>query len=425
MHLLRTDSYELVYVSGKPPPYAILSHRWESQEITFKTLDPKALRNLDSSTVSKDFRASAEKIRGSCRVARQQGFDHVWIDTVCIDKSSSEELRVALSSMFKWYREAAICHAYLNDVTFFQIGEHYADMFCSNNESRKGQPSEWFERGWTLQELLAPRKLEFYDKSWNWIGTRDQLAPIVGKVAGISADYLRDPRDGGTGKARFREASIATKMSWMAGRRTTAVEDIAYSMLGIFNVDLTPRYGEGVRAFTRLQAVILLNWGTFDESLFAWECPPDGLLRCYRNWDTIPTFKENVWGLLAPSPDCFSKSANIVVIPHKVVQRLGDGFTRSNHGVAVTLGIWEVKSKMFSTTKSEIALPLNCWMMRGQVREAVVLSLSRVSGTSYRRTQCTRLSYQQGAKVGNNRFGGQDQLHTVAVAIPQPQLELD
>jgi hypothetical protein len=357
-------------------------------------------------------------------VARQQGFDHVWIDTVCIDKSSSEELRTALNSMFKWYREAAVCHVYLNDVTFFQIGEHYSNMFATDNENRKGQASEWFERGWTLQELLAPRKLEFYDKSWQWMGTRDALAPMVARVAGINAEYLKDPKEG-SGKARFREASIATKMSWMAGRRTTAVEDIAYSMLGIFNVDLTPRYGEGVKAFTRLQDAIMVSWGNFDESLFAWECPPHELLRCYGNGKSAPRFNANTWGLLAPSPDCFSKSANIVVIPNKVIPRLGNGFSKNNQGIAIVLGIWEVKHKMFSTTRSEVALPLNCWRMRGQVRDAVVLSLARASGMSYRRTQCTRLSYQQGAKVGNNRFGGQDQLHTVAVIIPQPQLELD
>ncbi|KAF2679846.1 HET-domain-containing protein, partial [Lentithecium fluviatile CBS 122367] len=273
MHLLRTDTYELVYVSGNTPPYAILSHRWENEEITFKTINSEALRDPSLASFSRGLRPSAEKIRGSCAIARQQGFDHVWIDTCCIDKSSSEELRTALNSMFKWYREATVCHVFLNDVTFFEIGEHYMDMFCSDREDRQGKASEWFERGWTLQELLAPRKLEFYDKHWKWMGTRDELAPMVGRVAGISAEYLKDPKDAGSGKARFREASVATKMSWMAGRRTTAVEDIAYSMLGIFNVDLTPRYGEGVKAFTRLQDAIILNWGTFDESLFAWERP--------------------------------------------------------------------------------------------------------------------------------------------------------
>ncbi|KAL8854335.1 MAG: hypothetical protein Q9221_000821 [Calogaya cf. arnoldii] len=112
----------------------------------------------------------------------------------------------------------------------------------STNSKRPGQESEWFERGWTLQELLAPRHIEFYDRNWTYMGTKKGLAPILESKTGIAQTYL-------TGATSFKTASVATKMSWMAGRTTTMVEDIAYSMLGLLNITTEIRYGEGMNAF--------------------------------------------------------------------------------------------------------------------------------------------------------------------------------
>lgn len=156
-------------------------------------------------------------------------------------------------------------------------------MFKSDNEQRQeeNKDSEWFERGWTLQELLAPRKMEIYDKEWRFMGTRNRLATLIGEIAGIDSNYLKDAE---SMNQTFREASVATKMSWMAGRTTRDVEDIAYSLLGILNVNLVPQYGEGLKAYARLQETLLADSGSFDESLFAWEVPDTGDLRCYRKF---------------------------------------------------------------------------------------------------------------------------------------------
>ncbi|PSN71998.1 HET-domain-containing protein, partial [Corynespora cassiicola Philippines] len=245
------------------PRYAALSHRWEKKEITFRTINSKALRNGSLASFEVDLRPSAAKIIGACTVARQQQFEYVWIDTCCIERSSSEELSRALNMMFKWYREAAVCYTFLKDVAFSQVT---GEMFNSIHEGRSGQASEWFERGWTLQELLAPSKVDFYDKDWKFMGTRDSLADIVGRISGIEPGYLKDPESGRSGKRGFQEASVATKMSWMAGRTTKHVEDIAYSLLGLFNVNMIPQYGEGIKAFSRLQDAILLDSNCFDES---------------------------------------------------------------------------------------------------------------------------------------------------------------
>lgn len=418
MHLLKTDTYEVIYVSGTTPRYAILSHRWESEEITFRNMESEALRNLSSTSISDGLQLSAAKIRGACALARQQQFDYIWIDTCCIDKSSSEELRAGLNSMFKWYREAAVCYTFLNDVAFSQTSD---EMFSSLREDRQGKASEWFERGWTLQELLAPRSMEFYDKNWQFMGTRHDLASLVGKVAGIKPGYLKDPKKG---SPSFREASVATKMSWMAGRTTRDVEDIAYSLLGIFNIDLVPQYGEGIKAFSRLQEAIMMDCESFDESLFAWELPQNCELRCFRNPSTVPKFAHSNWGLLAPSPDCFKKSADVIVIRHKVVQRLAGGFRKSYQGIFFTLPRPDVK-KWLGGTRNEVSLPLNCWRLHdNNVRERIVLQISRDSMWIYHRTQCNQLSSRSGAKVGSKRSLGIEQSATATITVTQPQLDL-
>ncbi|KAF2623621.1 HET-domain-containing protein, partial [Macroventuria anomochaeta] len=244
------------------PRYAILSHRWEFPEITFDDIEPLklALRRTPTQLIPTNLRASAAKIRGACAIAQQQDIEYIWIDNCCIDKSKSEELRYALNSMFKWYRNAVVCYTYFNDVTFDKADEK---MFMSDHPNRRGQPSEWFERGWTLQELLAPQNMQFYDKRWKLMGTRNELAVLVGRITGIGAEYLSGRRD-------LSEASYATRMSWMAGRVTQEVEDIAYSLIGLFDTYLEPMYGEGTRAFVRLQEAIMNEFGRFDESLFAW-----------------------------------------------------------------------------------------------------------------------------------------------------------
>jgi hypothetical protein len=416
MHLLKTDTYKIIYVSGKTPQYAILSHRWEPEEITFRTFNSQALQDASLRSFDDRLRPSAVKIQRACAKARQQGFDYIWIDTCCIDKSSSEELRTALNSMYKWYREAAVCYTFLNDVAFSRIGDN---MFDSYRKDRQGKSSEWFERGWTLQELLVPQKMEFYDTHWTFMGTRNELADLVSRVAGIRPEYLN-------GQLSFRKASIATKMSWMAGRTTREVEDIAYSLLGIFNVNLTPQYGEGVKAFSRLQDAIMLDYGAFDESLFAWVWPHDGQLKCYRDGGRVPRVTNSKWGLLAPSPDCFKNASNIVIDQHKLRQRLAGGFIKTSQGISFTVGYGEGKN-MFGLNRSKISVPLNCWRLQnGQSLETIVIELSRDARRGWSRLQCNELSSSKWAKVGNNRVLGFDQgaIGSATITVMQPHIDL-
>ncbi|KAH7383785.1 hypothetical protein BKA66DRAFT_417119, partial [Pyrenochaeta sp. MPI-SDFR-AT-0127] len=192
------------------------------------------------------------------QVTVRLGFRYLWCDRVCIDKSSTTEESESINAMFKWYRDARVCITYLSDVTAPPDGPKATNIFQSTNGD---MPSQWFSRGWTLQELLAPRDMYFYDVNWEYLGTKTLLAQEIERITGIDAEYL-------TGAKNFRKACIATRMSWMAGRTTTRVEDTTYSMLGLFDVTMTVQYGEGQRAFMRLQQELLS--AALDESIFAW-----------------------------------------------------------------------------------------------------------------------------------------------------------
>jgi hypothetical protein len=190
----------------------------------------------------------------------EHGFNYVWIDTCCIDKSSSAELQEAVNSMFKWYLHSSICLVYLEDVPTKRD-----ESTDSEIEKASIIKSRWFTRGWTLQELVAPGNIIFYSKYWENIGTRASLATLISKKTKIDENVLisSSPQFNILGR------SVANRMSWAAFRETTRPEDIAYSLLGIFDVNMPLLYGEGEeRAFLRLQEEILKN--SDDQSLLAW-----------------------------------------------------------------------------------------------------------------------------------------------------------
>ncbi|KAI1612607.1 hypothetical protein EDD36DRAFT_418770 [Exophiala viscosa] len=133
--------------------------------------------------------------------------------------------------MFKWYRRAERCYAYLYDV--LPRGDlPFSDWMQSF------RCSEWFERGWTLQELLAPRELIFVCRSWEEeIGTRTSLSEEVKEATGIPKQALVQSwslKDD-LGSPKY---SIAQVMSWASGRHTTRTEDTAYSLMGLFHISM-------------------------------------------------------------------------------------------------------------------------------------------------------------------------------------------
>ncbi|KAK3385200.1 heterokaryon incompatibility protein-domain-containing protein [Podospora didyma] len=287
MRLLKTDTLELVEFVGRVPPYVILSHTWGSDEVSF----------LDLKTVSKaglKKKAGYAKIVGCCARAIEDGYEYAWVDTCCIDKSSSAELSEAINSMYRWYHEAEICYAYMSDVSLevqppsapASVSSGYGGKKEANEHGsprpppfrtipsllrdyetlpRTFQNSRWFARGWTLQELIAPPLVEFYAHDWREIGTKFSLRKDINRITGIGINVLEgaDPST----------CHVAERMSWAANRQTTRIEDAAYCLLGIFKVHMPLIYGEGQRAFFRLQEEIMKT--TEDYTMLAW-----GLSKC-------------------------------------------------------------------------------------------------------------------------------------------------
>lgn len=230
-------------VRGKD--YATLSHRWGNygDEVTYN----------DMVSGQPEKKAGYKKLLGCCIQAWDRGLQYVWIDTCCINKDSSAELSEAITSMYSYYERSKVCFVYLDDVAI----DSTDDKSYSFSLSR----SLWFTRGWTLQELIAPGRVKFFDQSWTFIGykTDAALSRAIETITNIDAVVLNSP-------SVVKQVSVAKRMSWAARRKTTRIEDRAYSLMGIFGVFIPPMYGEGAHAFIRLQAAILS--ASNDHSLF-------------------------------------------------------------------------------------------------------------------------------------------------------------
>jgi hypothetical protein len=220
------------------PNYAILSHRWGSDEVTFKDL-------IDGT--SKNKAGGYSKIQFCGEQARRDGLEYFWVDTCCIDKSSSAELSEAINSMFRWYQKAARCYVYLSDVSTEERKASDAPAECSWESAFRA--SKWFTRGWTLQELLAPRSVDFYSREGKSLGSKRTLEQQIYEITRVPATALRENS--------LSQFDVDERFSWANSRQTIRGEDKAYSLFGIFDVQMPLLYGEGeVKAFLRLREAI-------------------------------------------------------------------------------------------------------------------------------------------------------------------------
>ncbi|KAF1970654.1 hypothetical protein BU23DRAFT_581971 [Bimuria novae-zelandiae CBS 107.79] len=216
-----TITLESFYNEATTPRYAILSHTWGDEEVSFQDLNSCAWPPS-----SKGF----YKIRQCCELVLAHGIKYAWVDTCCIDTTSSSELSEGINSLFKWYLKADVCYAYLEDLGKVRL----------------------FKRGWTLQELIAPNEVIFFAQC------------ALERITGIDDFILTSSNQ----DFYLKRVSVARRMSWAATRETTRPEDITYCLLGIFDVNVLLLYGEGEKAFVRLQEEIMKN--SDNQSLFLW-----------------------------------------------------------------------------------------------------------------------------------------------------------
>jgi hypothetical protein len=297
--------------------------------------------------------------------------DYAWIDTCCINKSSSSELSEAINSMFKWYKRSAICYAFLEDFKHSNLVE--AGSGIGTNQLGFGH-CRWFTRGWTLQELIAPKTVEFYDHSWTKVAEKEKHAGELQAITGIDKFVL----EGGP----LHEVSIGRRMSWAAGRATKREEDIAYSLLGIFDVHMPLVYGEGPKAFLRLQEQILKR--SADHTLFAWRAVPSSKA------------DEPVTALLASSPNLFRNFSEKYCDngPRDNLIRVWDSqsprnpITLNNKGIQITSRVQDLRRSW--APNEQLVLVLNC-SFNGDSERAAGIYLQRQAEDRYARIRADEI----------------------------------
>jgi len=389
MRLINTKTRELKEFWGRdiPQRYAVLSHTWEEEEVTFQQfmqLSREEQRKLKG----------YKKIAQTCYLAQRSGIEWAWVDTCCIDKSSSAELTEAINSMFRWYQESYVCYAYLSDLKSNEsseskkskeIEQRDGDRRSKENEQRdrdkKSKASDevtwkeddsqneewrgeggrwwdatstakrgdtkakgkrwkddwksdatsstaqseseplfrqrierlakcrWFTRGWTLQELIAPPRLGFYNQDWEFEGEKKTLSAELAEITRINKRVLDNA-------ALLSTIPVAQRMAWAASRQTTRAEDMAYCLLGIFGVQIPMLYGEGNKAFIRLQEEIIKE--SNDLSLFAWR---------------TKATSQKYWGILALEPKDFADCTDIELWDDPMYN---DEFVVTSKGLRVT-----------------------------------------------------------------------------------------
>ncbi|THU93628.1 HET-domain-containing protein [Dendrothele bispora CBS 962.96] len=256
--LIDTKSLELVDIKHRDkqnaPPYAILSHRWfRGEEVTlqeFQLLN----RTIESETDPKTSKSGYKKIHSACSQAQQNGLDYIWVDTCCIDKTSHGDVARNIKSMYAYYQNSKVCYVYLADV---DMGV-WADFL----------ESQWFKRGWTLQELLAPQQVIFFNKYWECIGTKVQLQEWIFTLTGIPRHIIS-----GEHSVDSVDPLVVVRMSWAVSRDTTKPQDRAYCLMGLLGVSIEPDYEESVgNSFQRLGSAFVDNHTEYREVMrSAWD----------------------------------------------------------------------------------------------------------------------------------------------------------
>ncbi|KAL1872658.1 hypothetical protein Daus18300_004204 [Diaporthe australafricana] len=314
------------------PQYAILSHTWVSgQEVTFQEI-----RSPGSPDLTSPSKGGWQKIDMTCRQAAIDGLNYAWVDTCCIDKSSSAELSEAINSMFRWYKRATA-----------EI-EH-----C-----------RWFTRSWTLQELLAPLHVEFFNRDWEHCFTKAIASEALAQITGIDIDVLNHETD-------LTAVCVAQKMSWAATRQSTRIEDLAYSLLGIFGINMPLLYGEEERAFLRLQTEVISSCP--DPTILAWM-----LRRCPEEISEDPG--DSYSGVMASFPANFWGCAEVTIMSD---QSLFD-FSMSNRGIKLRAQFGLIPLRKLNT--SCLVLPV-C-----QIRDkAYGIRLRNIGGDCFVRQNAYRL----------------------------------
>ncbi|OAQ99080.1 hypothetical protein LLEC1_07357 [Akanthomyces lecanii] len=285
MRLINANTLDIEEFFGDDVPgYAILSHTWGPEEVTLQEWPRRQEPTISS-------KSGYQKILSACRLANAHHLSYVWVDTNCIDKTSSAELSEAINSMFDWYSDAQVCLVHLEDVAL--------------------DPEKEAARA------PGPEFLHFYDREWTHMTDKKLCLDALSFVTSIPTEVLESQRN-------IRGASTAQRMSWLSRRKTTRREDMAYCMFGIFGVNLPLLYGEGDRAFTRLQEELIRSY--YDQTVFCWSWPE---LVVRPEWPSV----------LAPCAAAFADSGKYIQRPGAGIGKLLAEYSVTNVGIRIQLPV--------------------------------------------------------------------------------------
>lgn len=308
-------------------------------------------------------RQGFRKVVNFCRISKESGLKYGWVDTCCIDKRSSAELSESINSMYRYYAESDVCFIYL------------ADVRASDGEEGvrvRMEKSKWFTRGWTLQELIAPSRRRVYDTDWTRImgdRSKEGLHTALATAAGIPRGVLDDSNP-------ISSFCVAERMRWVSERLTTREEDMAYCLMGLFDVHMPIIYGEGVRkAFRRLQMEIMQT--SFDQSLFAWRAED---------------YEES--GLLARHPSDFSRMPYLSLWGPRYLSP----YTMTNVGLSVRLvDVTPRKEKKASSPETTLTAIIQCNIKNLGTREwdSVAIFLRPIEDAAFQVNGAERKAYRR------------------------------
>lgn len=363
--LINARTHKLESTDDRALPYAILSHTWRREEVGFQDWQSRSFeRTWESNDLDEslwidgepdEYKEGYTKVVGACKQAIIDGLEYVWADTCCIDKTNHVELSEAINSMYAWYGNAEVCYAFLADVsrqgTFFEklsVEETTPEQASRRREEFIDQLrcSQWFTRGWTLQELLSPRKVLFFDNDWTALDDLQVLLRTVSEITSIPEEVLRHEK-------AVSDCTIAQRISWASSRKTKRVEDRAYSLLGLLDVQMVANYGEGRSAFRRLQERILMM--SRDLSILAWSSAHASQAR----------------GLLAESPLDFE---SCIDIEKDATRQSSPSYWLTNVGLKGSLPILDEEEQ---NAKGTLVL-LNC-CRKGTPQDVLALRLTRLT----------------------------------------------
>ncbi|KAL4080704.1 hypothetical protein J3A83DRAFT_4084525, partial [Scleroderma citrinum] len=228
--------------------YTILSHRWNEQEVNYDEM-VELVKTEENDEIRQRF--GYKVILGSCEQAKRDGCKWLWVDICCIDKCSSADLSEVINSTYRWYEKSRVCYAYLHDVRGSSLPVDCDERMYRNSN---GFP-EWF----SLLEFAAPNNVQFFNNDWQPIGNKRTFSYILSRITRVPQHILRYGLSSNS-------PCVVQIMLWAANRTTTRVEDGAYSLLGLLDVNMPALYGEGKKAFHPLQLDIIRT--SNDQSIF-------------------------------------------------------------------------------------------------------------------------------------------------------------